>query len=41
MVDMPPSHEIVFQPDGKRGRFPDTVYKLESTGWVKGRIHTR
>jgi uncharacterized 2Fe-2S/4Fe-4S cluster protein (DUF4445 family) len=21
--------------------FPDTVRKLESTGWVKGRIHTR
>ena len=23
------------------GLFPDTVRKLESTGWVKGRIHTR
>ncbi len=30
MVDMPPSHEIVFQPDGKRGRFPDKTIVLEA-----------
>ncbi len=30
MVDMPTSHEIVFQPDGKRGSFPEKTTVLEA-----------
>jgi len=30
MVDMSPNHEIVFQPDGKRGRFSDKTTVLEA-----------